>query len=331
MLVDRLPIKFGQLNQLIDKAIFNFKHNVIIIWGELGDGKTSLALQMVHRKVASCDCPDKRVCPHDWDKVLSFELEPHTCLKCGEVKDFHEPYKFEVPCPKCSEETKTKEIGEAISAVLKGFLVEPFPLDIKTGLPKPIPKGTTSFTINTSKARGKIVQKYPYLNFTFFELRDTIKKCVNTRARLPITLWDDIAVYFHRSNIQYMNPEVKSFFSRYNFVREYVSNLVITVPTIDFVPEQLSLFCTADVLLKERGLGDFDTKRYVRSFWGRQKSWQKSYDGRNVTWKPIPEPWFRGYEEIRHAHAVEAFEKPEEMFVIGMPKTKAFTEEESLF
>jgi hypothetical protein len=45
----------------------------------------------------------------------------------------------------------------------------------------------------------------------------------------------------------------------------------------------------------------------------------------------VPEEWFNAYEEIRHAHAIEAFEHPEEIFVTSMPKTgKEFTKEESL-
>lgn len=306
------------LNETVDKAIFNYKHNVIILWGELGEGKTSLGMQMVYRKIG------------DWNKVVSFVLEPHVCLKCNHefTSDFN--FKFELPCPNCSKESKTKDFGEALSAVQRGFLVEPFPLDLKTGLPKIFEKDTV-FTMNSSRARGKIVQKYPYMNFSFHEIRRTIMNCVYTRVRLPIAMWDDLAVYFHRSNVQYMHPDVKNFFSRYNFVREYVANLVITVPTIDFVPEQLTLFCTADVLLSDRGVGDFDTKRTVRSFFGRQRSWQKSFDGQDVKWNKVPEEWFNAYEEIRHAHAVEAFEHPEEIFVTTMPKKKEFTEEESLF
>jgi hypothetical protein len=61
------------------------------------------------------------------------------------------------------------------------------------------------------------------------------------------------------------------------------------------------------------------------------RTWTKSYDGRDVTWKEVPKEWFDAYEEIRHAQAVEAFEHPEEIFVTSMPKTgKEFTKEESL-
>jgi len=318
MPVNSIPLKLESLNNLVDRAILEDKHNIIVIWGELGEGKTSLALQMLHRKI------------QDWRKVLSFELEPHTCLKCGYTWNAGQPYVYELPCPKCSEETKTKDIREAVEAVWKGYLVKPFPIDLKTGLPKKFSKETV-FTINTSKARGKIVQKYPYLNFSFYEFRDSLKRAVDLRLRLPIVVWDDIAVYFHRSNIQYMHPEVKNFFSRYNFIRKYVANVVITVPTIDFVPNQLIPFVTADVLLLERGLGDFDVKKPRRAFYGKAKSWLKSYDGRDVTWPKVPDEWFQAYEEIRHAHAVEAFEHPEEIFVTTMPKPKAYTEEESLF
>jgi len=315
----RLKISIERLNHIIDNAIFEYKHNIIIIWGELGDGKTSLMLQMIYRKV------------QDWRKVVSFVLEPHVCMKCGEEWDAEQPFVFEVPCRKCSKETKTTDIGKAIAAAMERQLVKPFPLDMRTGIPRKFPFNTT-FTINTVKAQGKITRTFPYLNFTFYEVRDTIKQCVDTRIRLPIMGWDDPAVYFHRSNIQYMHPDIKTFFSRYNFIRQYVANLVMAVPSFDFVPEQLSFFCTADVMLKDRGVGDFDVKRTVRSFFGKKQSWRKSYDGRDVTWPIVPEEWFTAYEEIRHAHAIEAFEHPEEIFVTTMPKSgKEFTEEESLF
>jgi hypothetical protein len=221
-------------------------------------------------------------------------------------------------------------LEEAVKAVFEGSLVEPFPFDRNTGKLKSFPEATR-FRINTGRARGKITQKYPYLNFSFHEFKSSVERAVEVRVRLPIMVWDDVAVYFHRSNIQYQHPDVKNFFSRYNFIRKYVANVVITVPTIDFVPLQLALFCTADILVGERGLGDFDVKKIMRSFYGKAKSWTKSYDGRDVTWQKMPDEWFNAYEEIRHAHAVEAFEHPEEIFVTTMPKTKAYTEEESLF
>jgi hypothetical protein len=154
---------------------------------------------------------------------------------------------------------------------------------------------------------------------------------VETRVKIPIMGWDDIAVYFHRSNIQYMHPDVKNFFSRYNFIRKYAGNVVITVPTPNFVPEQLMVFCTGDIMVSERGFGDFDVKKEMRAFRSKAKTWTKSYDGRDVQWKLVPEEWFNAYEEIRHAHAVEAFEHPEEIFVTSMPKSgKEFSEQESL-
>jgi hypothetical protein len=304
---------------MIDDAIFNYKHNIIILWGELGFGKSSLMLDMLFRKVK------------DWPKVLSFELEPHVCSKCGEEWNAEQPFLYEVPCRKCSKETKTEDIGKAISGVMEKQLVKPFPIDLRSGIPLKFPSGTV-FTINSAKARGKLTQTYPYLNFTFYEVRDTIKRSVDTRVRLPIMGWDDPAVYFHRSNIQYMHPDIKTFFSRYNFIRQYVANLVMAVPSFDFVPEQLSFFCTADVMLTARGHGDFDIKKTVRSFFGKKQSWRKSYDGKGVKWQVVPDEWFAAYEEIRHAHAMEALEHPEEIFVTSMPKSgKEFTEEESLF
>jgi hypothetical protein len=83
-------------------------------------------------------------------------------------------------------------------------------------------------------------------------------------------------------------------------------------------------------MLNERGSGDFDVCKEVRNFFGRTRTWTKHYDGRDVSWEKIPDREFNAYEEIRHAHAVEAFEKPEEIFVTSMPKTREFTEAESL-
>jgi hypothetical protein len=267
----------------------------------------------------------------DWPTVLSFILEPHACLKCGAEFDAHQPYRFEVMCPECGRKARETRLAEAVELAKKNWYVDPFPVDLRTGIIKQFPHGQ-KFLVCEGKARGKIVQRHPYLNFSFHEIRRTYQEAVKTRMRIIATGWDDVSVYFHRSNIQYMHPDVKSFFSRYSFVKTYVANLFITVPTIDFVPDQLALFCTADVLLTQRGEGDFDVKKSVRSFYGRQRSWQKSYDGRDVTWDKVPDEWFNAYEEIRHAHAVEAFEHPEEIFVTTMPsKGKEFTEEESLF
>jgi hypothetical protein len=316
----RLPLNITSLNKTIDYAIYNYKHNVIIFWGELGEGKTSLMLNALHRLIP------------DWRKVLSFILEPHKCLKCGLEYDANELYKFELMCPECGKKaTETTSLTQALDLARKNWWVDPFPVDLRKGTIRTFPLGQR-FIVCEGKGRGKITQVEPYLNFSFHEVQKTIQDTVYTRLRLPGMGWDDPSVYFHRSNIQYMHPEVKAFFSRYSFIRPYVANLFMAVPTIDFVPEQLSLFCTADVLLTERGLGDFDVKKSVRSFYGRQKSWQKSYDGRNVTWDKVPDEWFDAYEEIRHAHAVEAFEHPEEIFVTTMPsKGKEFTKEESLF
>jgi hypothetical protein len=266
----------------------------------------------------------------DWPTLLSFILEPHKCLSCSTEWDAHQPYKYELLCPECGKRmTETDSFAEALGRARQNWWVDPFPVDRHTGFLRTFPSGQR-FQICPGKATGKITQIHPYLNFSFNELRGTIQNAVFTRMRLPIIGWDDVAVYFHRSNIQYMHPEVKNFFSRYSFVRQYIANLYITVPTIDFVPEQLSLFCTADVLLQARGVGDFDKKKSVRSFFGKSKSWQKSYDGVDVTWDKIEPEWFDAYEEIRHAHAVEAFLHPEEIFVTTMPKNKEFTEEESL-
>lgn len=325
-------IRIESLNKLVDRAIFSDYHNIFILWGELGKGKTSLMMWMLYRIVK------------DWSKVLSFELEPHVCMECGHSWDAKQPYVYELPCPKCSKETVTTSLGEAVAAVRgkmnvengqrvwveKPKLVIPFPYDYTTGFVRKFQEGT-SFSINTSRARGKITQTYPYMNFSFHEIRNTIETAVELRAKLPAAGWDDIAVYFHRSNIQYMHPDVKNFFSRYNFVRKYLGNLIITVPTPSFVPEQLMVFCTADVLLNNRGSGDFDVVKEVRNFFGKNKTWAKHYDGRDVTWDKVPIEWFNAYEEIRHAHAVEAFEKPEEIFVTTMPKKQEFTEQDSLF
>jgi predicted Zn-ribbon and HTH transcriptional regulator len=327
------PLKLERLKKLVDRAIYSDFHNIIVLWGELGKGKTSLMMWMLYRIL------------QNWEQVLSFVLDPHVCQECGYEWDAKQPYVYEVICPKCNVETTTTDIGEAIQAIRGSFtideegnktwikkpkLVVPFPFDYKTGLLRQFPKGTV-FSLNTGKARGRIVQKYPYMNFSFREFRESLETAVETRIKLPIVGWDDIAVYFHRSNIQYMHPDVKNFFSRYNFVRKYCGNVVITVPTVNFVPEQLMVFCTADVLLSARGRGDFDTKKEVRNFFSKNKTWSKSYDGRDVTWKQVPDEPFAAYEEIRHAHAVEAFEKPEEIFVTSMPKAgKEFAEEDSV-
>jgi hypothetical protein len=316
------PFNLETMRKTVYRAIHAYMHNVIIIWGELGFGKTTLMLQTLWDVV------------RDWPTVLSFVLEPHVCLKCGESWDAGQPYVYELMCPECSSEAQVIDsVARALEFAKQRWWVDPFPVD-KKGLVKAFRTGQ-KFTVCPGKARGVITQQHPYLNFSFFELRRTIQSCVDTRIRLPAIGWDDVAVYFHRSNIQYMHPDVKNFFSRYSFVRQYIANLLITVPTIDFVPEQLALFCTADVLISGRGYGDFDVKRSVRSFYGRQKSFQKSYDGRNVDWSRITDKIgtydvFDAYEEIRHAHAVEAFEKPEEIFVTTMPKAKEFTDEESL-
>lgn len=330
-----LPIE--QVNSLIDRAIHSDYHNIVVIWGELGKGKTSMMMWMLYRVL------------QDWKKVLSFELEPHVCLSCKHEWNAEQPYTYELPCPKCDVETETSSFGEAVKAVMgeKKFhrdesgqityewlvrpqLVIPFPFDYKTGLPREFPPGTV-FHLHSSKARGLIAQKYPYMNFSFYEFKSNLESAVESRIKMPIMGWDDIAVYFHRSNIQYMHPDVKNFFSRYNFVRKYVGNVIVTVPTPKFVPEQLMVFCTADIRIPERGKGDFDIKKEMRAFRSKSDSWTKSYDGRDVKSAKVPDEWFAAYEEIRHAHSVEAFEHPEEIFVTSMPKAgKEFGEEESL-
>lgn len=304
-----------QFNRLVDRAIYHDFHNVIIFWGELGKGKTTAMLNSLYRLYGN------------WDIVLSFILNPHKCLVCGYEWEHEYNYTYELPCPKCKP-TTVRSVNAALEAARKNKCVDPFPVDSKTGMLRSFPADTTFQA--SEKATGKIVQKYPYCNFSFAEIRGSIEGAVHTRMKIPAMGWDDISVYFHRSNIQYMHPDVKNFFSRYSFVRKYVGNLFITVPTPNFVPEQLGLFCTADVMISERGKGDFDVKKEVRNFWGKRATWTKSYDGRDVTWSKIDEKVFAAYEEIRHAHAVEAFDKPEEIFVTTMPKEKEYTAEESL-
>jgi len=242
-----------EIKSLVDDAIVNNKHNVIVIWGELGLGKTTLMLKLLlwvflkflfkdldsnERDISGCNHND--LCVH-WQEVLK------------------------------------------------------------------------------------------HVDFTFWEMRARLKTTVEMNSRLLVTGWDDLAVYFHRSNIQYMHPDVKDFFSKYNFIRPYLANLIITVPDINFVPEQLMSFCTGDIWVTQRGKADFDRARLLRSFWGQKRSWTKHYDGYDVEWNPCPYPVYKEYDRIRHQHALEAFEKPEEIFVTTMPKPKAFTEEESLF
>jgi len=169
------------------------------------------------------------------------------------------------------------------------------------------------------------------VDFTFWEVRKRIKYAVMNNRRLLVMGWDDLGVYFHKSNIMYMHPEVKDFFSKYNFVRPYMANLIITVPDISFVPGQLLTFCTGDVWIDRRGHGDFDRGKLMRNFWGSKPSWTKHYDGVDVVWTKAPDDVYKVYEGMRHEHAVEAFKKPEEIFVTAMPKAKEFAEEDSLF
>jgi hypothetical protein len=311
------PFRMEEVNDFINRAINTNRHNVIIIWAPLGEGKTTLMLRLLHYQVP------------DWPTVLSFVLEPKTCLKCGKSWDANLPFKFEVICPECAAKARKTNFKEAFELARKNWWVDPFPVDSRTGQLISWP-ADQQFIVCEGKARGKIVQRYPYLNFSFHELKNTLTNAVETRIRLPIIDWDDPAAYFHRSNIQYMHPEVKNFFSRYTFIRQYVANLVVAVPAPEFVPSQLALYCTADILLKERGKGDFDEKKAVRSFYGRAQSWTKSYDQYDTGWRQLPDEWMNAYEEIRHAHVVEAYEHPEEIFMTTMPKTKEFTEDESL-
>jgi len=156
--------------------------------------------------------------------------------------------------------------------------------------------------------------------FTFREMTELLKMAVKLRVRLAIILWDDIAVYFHRASIQYMHPEVKDFFSKYNFIRPYLANMVITTPNIEFIPRQLLDFATADVYVKTRGFGDFDRSRILRKYQGAQRTFRKNYDGRDVEWGPLPSEIQKWYDDERHAHAIEAFEHPEDIFMYSMPE-----------
>lgn len=248
------------LDNLIKTAVYGDKHNVIVIWGELGLGKTTFMLRLMLWSILLFKCKFKR---HSKETLDSFHARV-----CPNSKGMCEHWQ------------------QAIDNV----------------------------------------------DFTFWEIKTRIKNAVMNNYRLAMIQWDDLGVYFHRSNIMYMHPEVKDFFSKYNFIRPYVANLVITVPDINFVPEQLLAFCTGDIWINQRGFGDFDRSKLRRSFWGRKRSWTKHYDGYDVTWNEIPFNIYREYEKIRHRHAKEAFQKPEEIFVTTMPRaTQPFTEEESLF
>lgn len=155
--------------------------------------------------------------------------------------------------------------------------------------------------------------------FTFDEMRNKIMEAVRFNRRLGVVVWDDIAVYFHRASIQYMHPDVKDFFSKYNFIRPYMANLLITTPNIEFIPRQLLDFATADILVKSRGEGDFDRSRVLRRFQGNNRTFRKNYDGRNVVWGPLPDDIQKWYDDERHAHSVDAFENPEDIFMYNMP------------
>ena len=212
----RLRFNIPRLTNLIDDSIYNNKHNVICVWGELGKGKTTLALQLLYSIYK------------DWDVVLKH------CL------------------------------------------------------------------------------------FTFWEIKDALKKLVIERERSPMLVWDDLAVYFHRSLIQYMHPDVRDFFSKYNFIRTYLANMILTTPSIDFVPRQLLAFMTCDVWATRRGKADFDRALVVRNFRGKTKTRTKNYDGYDVTWTKLPKDVYREYEDMRHDHALEAFMNPNAIFVSSM-------------
>lgn len=156
--------------------------------------------------------------------------------------------------------------------------------------------------------------------FTFYEVKDFLTNLVLNKKRCPMLLWDDLAVYFHRSLIQYMNPLVQEFFGRYNFIRPYLANLILTTPSVDFVPRQLLAFMTGDLWVQKRGKADFDRAIVVRNFRGRTRTRIKNYDGYDVTWKPVPLDVYSRYEKVRHEHAVEAFLNPRGTFVYAMPK-----------
>ncbi len=216
-LEDVLVMFIPTLKNMLWDAIRNDKHNVIPIWGEMGLGKTSLALWTAYSILG------------DWDRV-----------------------------------------------------------------------------------KNTVV-------FTFKEMRELILNSVKYRKRLAVVIWDDIAVYFHRASIQYMHPDVKDFFSKYNFIRPYIANLLITTPNIEFIPRQLLDFATADILVNKRGEGDFDRSKLLRKFQGNTRTFRKNYDGRDVTWKPLPEKIQRWYDEERHRHSLEAFMNPEDIFLYSMP------------
>lgn len=250
------PLSFElipEFKRLITDAILGNKHNVVVIWGELGLGKTTFMLK--------------------------------TLLWVGLRFHFH----------------VIDRNGKDVSGCEHDFLCDHWKYALSI------------------------------VDFTFWEMKTRIKDAVLRNTRLAGIGWDDLGVYFHRSNIQYMHPEVKDFFSKYNFIRPYLANMFITVPDINFVPEQLLSFCTGDIWINTRGVGDFDRAKLRRSFWGAKRSWTKHYDGYDVSWGEAPVDVYLAYEKMRHAHAVEAFEKPEDIFVTTMPKAKEYTKEESLF
>lgn len=251
-----VPLSFKpipELKRLIADGILGDKHNVIVIWGELGLGKTTLMLKLLLWTAL-------RFIFHAYDRN-----------------------------------------GNDVTGCTHNSLCEHWKLALSL------------------------------VDFTFQEVQRRIKTGVTANKRIPCFGWDDLGVYFHKSTIQYMHPEVKDFFSKYNFVRPYLANLIITVPDIEFVPHNLLTFCTGDIWISQRGVGDFDRAKLVRNFWGSRRSWTKHYDGFDVKWSKAPVDVYRAYALNRHEHALKAFEKPEEVFVTSMPQTEEFTEEDSLF
>lgn len=158
---------------------------------------------------------------------------------------------------------------------------------------------------------------FRHIAFTFWEFQALIQDAVKHNYRIAAILWDDIAVYFHRAAIVYTNPVIRTFFARYNFVRPYVANVLLTTPNIDFVPRQLLDFATADIFITARGQGDFDRSKLLRNYKGKAMTRRKNYDGRDVTWEQLPPDVEGRYKRLRHEHAQAAFTDEGEVFIHG--------------
>lgn len=238
-----------ELDGLIDNAIFHDTHNVIVYWGEMGRGKSTLGLWTMFRLVKR-NLARKKGLPEEYVKMKYKQLvkvDPEFC----------------------------REVWELIL--------------------------------------GK------YVVFTFREFRGFVKAAMKVYQREDGVMWDDVAVYFSRIGIMYMHPEVKEFFSTYNFIREYLANAILTVPVIDDVPRQMLRFMTGDVNCYKRGEADFKRAKTVRTFGKGDKSWSKLYDGFDLVWPKVPDWVYTKYKEMRHEHAMRAMEDPDSVFVSKMP------------